>query len=238
MSLFSKQKSKQKVRPLPNAEPPYHPIWSNFGFLFTTNFKLIPFFLPSMVSMGLFLVSGGALFFYAALLLLLPAGPAVCAMFDVSYQLCRELPQYEHKTFFRSYRANFRQGVATMAVMLPVIVLLTLLLLAQNKPIWVMVCLILGSVILMAFAVLAFSQVALVPLPLRKIWKNALLLIPLTHWRCLLIAVVYLLFLAVLYQWMEVTFLMFLFLGPALLNTWSANLLWPVLEDMLVEQEG
>ncbi len=234
MSLFSRS----KTPPPPNGAEQYHPIWSNFELLFLTNFKLIPFFLPSIVAMGLFLVFGGGLFLLTALVLLLPAGPAVCAMYDVSYQLCREVPRYERRSFFASYRLNLKPGLATMAVQLPVIFLLLMLLLIQGeKPLWVTLCVILGSVMEMAFSILAFSQCALVALPLRELWKNALLLIPLIHWRSLLPAVVHLLYLTVLYQWPAWGFLMYLFLIPAMLIAWSANTLWPGLEPLLIRGE-
>lgn len=236
MSLFSKQNSPP---PPPNGTEEYHPLWSNFELLFLTNFKLIPFFMPSIVAMGLFLAFGGGLFLLAALVLLLPAGPAVCAMYDLSYQLCREVPKHERRGFFASYRLNLKQGIGTMAVQLPVILLLLMLLLIQGeKPLWVTLCLILGSLMVMAFSVLAFSQAALVELPLGRIWANALYLIPLTHWRSLIPAAVHLLYLAVLYQWMGWAFLMYLFLGPAMLIAWSANILWPALESILIRGEG
>lgn len=225
--------------PAPGQEPPYHPIWDNFEFLFLTNFKLIPFFLPSIVALGLFLAFGGGLFLLAALLLLIPAGPAVSAMYDMSYYLIRQVPKYERRTFFRSYRANFRQGCATMAVMLPILASLLLVMMVEgDRPVWVMLCLVLGCVMLMAFAILAFSQIALAELSLTQIWKNSVLLIPLTHWRSLLPAVCQLMFLAVLYNWASVAFLGYLFLGPAMILAWSATVMWPALEQLLVKKEA
>jgi len=207
--------------------------------LLLTNFKLIPFFVPSMVCLGMLLMFGGMIFLVAGLLLLIPAGPALCAMYDISFQLVREVNGYERRTFFQSYRFNFRQGAATMAIMLPVIAsLLMLMLLQTDKPLWVTSCLILGGIILMMFSVLSFSQIALVDLPLKSIWKNALLLIPLTHWRCFLGAVLHLLFLMALYQWIAVTILLFLFAGPAVLICWTAKTLWPGLESLLVHEES
>jgi len=112
------------------------------------------------------------------------------------------------------------------------------MLLQTDKPLWVTSCLILGGIILMMFSVLSFSQIALVDLPLKSIWKNALLLIPLTHWRCFLGAVLHLLFLMALYQWIAVTILLFLFAGPAVLICWTAKTLWPGLESLLVHEES
>lgn len=220
----------------PNAEPPYHPIWSNFGFLLTTNFKLIIFFIPSLICLYTFLIVGGLVFLAAALVLLLPSGPAVCAMYDIGYQLARQVEKHERRSFFRSYRMNLGQGVATMAVQIPFIaVLLLVLLTGTERPVWVTLCLILGAVMLMMFGALAFSQVALIPLSLGKIWKNAVMLIPLCGWRGLVAAVVQLAYIAVLYQWAGVGVIFFVFVGPALLIVWSATLLWPKLEEILLD---
>lgn len=234
MPLFSKR----GPEPPPDAEPPYHAVWSNLGLLFLTNFKLIPFFVPSLICLYLLLLLGGMIFLVGGLLLLLPAGPAITAMYDVSYQLARKVGKHKRRSFLQSYRSNFRQGVVTMAVQLPFIGYLLLLLLMPEKPPWVTLCLLLGGVALMAFSILAFSQVALVELPLGSLWKNALLLIPLTHWRVLAGAAAHLLYLAALYQWVAATFLFFLFLGPAMLICWTAKTLWPGLEPLLVRQEG
>ena len=99
------------------------------------------------------------------------------------------------------------------------------------------VCLILGLLALLEFAILAFSQVALVNLPLKKIWKNALFLIPVMGWRGLGVAALHLLFLAALYQWISVMFLLFLFLGPATLVAWTSWKLFPKLEEALLRHE-
>ena len=205
--------------------------------LFLTNFKLIPFFVPSMIFLGMMLMFGGIVFLAASLLLLIPAGPALCAMYDISFQLVREVNKHEQRTFFQSYRSNFRQGTLTMAIQLPFIASVLMLLLVQtDKPIWVTVCLILGSLILTMFSILAFSQVALIDLPLKNIWKNALLLIPLTHWRSFLSAAIHLMFLMALYRWIAVTVLLFLFAGPAVLICWTAKTLWPGLEPLLIHE--
>lgn len=221
-----------------SAQVKSHPVWGNFMLLFLTNFMLISFFLPSMICLGMMLMFGGWIFFWAGLVLLIPAGPALCAMYDISFQLVREVNGYERRTFLQSYRSNLRQGAATMALQLPVIALVILMLLRTDKPLWVSLCLILGSLILMMFSILSFSQIALIDLPIRRIWNNALLLIPLTHWRCILGAVLHLLFLVVLYRQISVTILLFLFAGPAVLICWTANTLWPGLEPLLIHKES
>lgn len=227
----------RKSAPLsPDAEPPYNPIWSNFMELFLANFKLIPFFLPSIVLLISFLITGALLYLVGGLLLLIPAAPAVCAMYDYGYQLTREIPKHERRGFFKSYRLNFAQSAATMAIQLPLWAMLLIVLIAgTERPAIITFCVVLGCVMLMAFSTLSFSQIALVNLPLGKIWKNAVMLIPLCPLQALGVAMVQLLCLWMLYRYIAVTFLLFLFAGPTLLIVWSAKTLWPRLEELLLD---
>lgn len=234
MSLF--RKSKSKPNPQMVGELPYHPVWSNFMELIVTNFKLIPFLLPSLILLLCFLFFGGLVFLAGALLLLLPAAPALVAMYDVGYQLTREVDKHDRRKFLESYRLNFKQSVSAMAVQLPFIAMMVIISFAAvERPIWVNLCVILGSVLLMAFGVLSFSQIALVDLPLKKILKNALFLIPMTTWRGITAGVAQLLFIILLYQYIAVTIILFLFAGPAVLIVWSCKILWPGLEATLLD---
>lgn len=226
----------RKSTPLPpDAEPPYHPVWSNFMDLFLANFKLVPFFLPSIVLLLSFLITGALLYLAAGLLLLIPAAPAVTAMYSYGYQLTREIPKHERRTFFANYRLNFKQSAATMAVQLPLWAMMLIVLISgTERPALITLCVLLGCVMLMAFCILAFSQIALVDLPLTKIWKNAVLMIPLCSWRAVVAAGSQLLFIAMLYQYIAVTFLFYLFAVPAMLIVWTCKTLWPRLEELLL----
>lgn len=235
MSLF--HKSKPRAKPQPVTDLPYSPVRSNFMELIVTNFKLIPFLLPSLILLMAFLFSGGLIFLAGALLLLLPAAPAVVAMYDMGYQLTREVPRYERRGFLQSYKLNFWQSAGAMAVQLPFIAMTVIITFAtEERPVWVSLCVILGSVLLMAFGAISFSQIALVDLPLAKILKNAIFLIPLTKWRAVLAGAVQLAFILLLCQYIAVTILLFLFAGPAVLITWSAKILWPSLEETLLDE--
>lgn len=233
MSLFRKRSH----QPLPpDAELSYHPIRSNFMDLFLANFKLIPFFLPSIVLLLSFLITGALLYLAGGLLLLIPAAPAVTAMYDLGYQLTREIPKHERRGFWGSYRMNFRQSSATMAVQLPLWAMLVIVLIAgTERPAVITLCVVLGCLMLLAFSILSFSQIALVDLSLRKIWKNAVMLIPLCPLQALGTALVQLLFIAMLYKYIAVTFLFYLFAVPTLLIVWSAKTLWPKLEELLLD---
>lgn len=230
MSLF------RKPQPLPpDAELPYGPIRSNFMDLFLTNFILVPFFLPSIVLLVSFLITGALLYLVGALLLLIPAAPAVTAIYDLGYQLTREVPKHERRSFFQSYKLNFKQSAATMAIQLPLWAMLLIVLIAgTEQPAFITLCVILGCLMLMAFSILSFSQIALVDLPLGKLWKNAVMLIPLCPLPILGTALVQLLFLYLFYEFIAVTFLLYLFGVPTLMLVWTAKTLWPKLEELLL----
>ncbi len=226
MSLFNKSK-----------EPAYHPVRSNISTIISTNFRLIAFFLPSLLSFLAFLYLGGLVFLMAALLLLLPAGPAVAATYDIGYQLCMHSDGTVPRSFMRSYKMNCKQGIALMAVQLPFLALLVTVLIAQvQRPLWLNLCLLLSGLLLMAFSIMAFSQIALIEMPLGRILKNSLVLIPLSTWRCLLPAVVQTGFVVLLFPMLAVMILLFVCAGPALLIVWSCSLLWPVMEQVIRDE--
>lgn len=218
-------------------EPCFGPIRSNLFRLFIDNFKMVLFFLPAVFTLYFGLALGHFGVLLLAVALLIPAGPAVAAMYDVCYQIVRQVPKHEMRPFFASYRANLRQGMATMALLVPFLgaLLLSLLVTAQ-RPVWVIVSLLLGGWLLLCFAVYAFSQVALVALPLTSIWKNAVYLIVLGGWKGALVGAAHLAALAVLYRYMVWASFLFVFLGPALLAAWSAKLLFPRLREVLLRE--
>jgi len=113
---------------------------------------------------------------------------------------------------------------------------LLLLSLTAERPIWVNVCLILGLFFTVSFGILTFSQVALVPLTLRQIWRNSLLLLPALAGRLLVAATVFLAAGGVLYRWPAYALPAFLFWIPAVLVVWSCSVLWPKLEKLLLEK--
>ena len=228
MSFFSK---------LNPANRPYHPVTSNFSVIFATNFRLIGFFLPSLLSFLAFLYLGGLVFLLAAALLLLPAGPAVAAAYDIGYQLCMHGDGTVPRSFMRSYKMNFKQGVAAMAVLLPFLSMLVMILIIQaERPLWLDLCVLLSGMVLMAFSIFTFSHIALIEMPFGRILKNALVLVPLATWRSALTAAVQTGFVVLLFPLLAVMILLFIFAGPALLIVWSCHLLWPVMEQVIREE--
>lgn len=219
-------------------QPGYHPVWSNFSQLFVINFKFIPFFLPSLVCMTLFFGIGGLIFPLAALLFLLPAGPAVAAMYKTGYRMV-SAEGGEGPGFLRLYRLHLRQGLAAMAVQLPFLAMLGMVLLAgEGLPFWVTLCVMLSFVLLMAFGALTFSQIVLTDAPLTAMWKNAPVLILAVSWRSILTALVQLLFAALVCRFFPVALPLYVIAGPAVLIVWSCKTLWPRLEELLPGLSG
>jgi uncharacterized membrane protein YesL len=228
MSFFSKRNP---------ANRPYHPVFSNFPVIFSTNFRLIGFFLPSLLCFLSFLYLGGLVFLMAAALFLLPAGPAVAATYDVGYQLCMHSDGTVPRKFMRSYKLNFRQGVAAMAILLPFLAIPVMVVIVQTqRPLWLDLCLLLSAFVLMAFSILTFSHIALIEMPLGRILKNALILIPLAGWRSILTAAAQTAFAVLLFPMLAVMILLFIFAGPALLIVWSCHILWPTMEQVIQEE--
>lgn len=215
----------------------YHPVWSNFATIASINFRLILFLLPSFLSFFCFLALGGLVFLLAALLFLLLAGPAVAAMYDVCYQMNMDENGTIFRPFKQSWKLNFRQGVAAMAVMLPFLAMLILVMIAPvQRPVILNLCVLLSALVLVSFADLTFSQIALIDKPLAAIFKDSLFLIPRASWRVLVPALGQLVFLVLLYPLLPVMVMLFIFSGPGLLIAWSARTLWPVMEPMTREE--
>ncbi len=239
------RKRSKKVRYLsgrpdgPAPEP--GPIRANLYSLLLDNLKFVVTFLPAAVGLHLFLAVGGVLILTAAMALLCLAGPACAAMFETGFAIARGVSARERRGFFASYAANFRQGATTMGlialVLLPYI--LCMVAAAQREggaPLWLPGCLILEGVALLAFAINAFSQIALVDLPLGKIWKNALLLIPGLGLKGVGAALLSGLGLAAVYQWLPYSVPAVLVLLPALGVTLICLYLRGDLERTLVDQ--
>ena len=228
VSLFRKSNAKSPV---------YHPVRSNLSTIISTNFRFILFLLPSLLSFLAFLYLGGLVFLLAAALFLLPAGPAVAAVYDTGYQLCMHNDGTVPRSFMRSYKMNFKQGVAAMAVQLPFLGMLVTVLIAQiERPLWLDLCVLLSGILLMSFSIFTFSHIALIEMPLSRILKNSLALIPLATWRSFLTAAVQAGFVVLLFPFLAVMILLFVFAGPALLIVWSCHILWPVMEQVIREE--
>ncbi len=239
MGFYERQFGEMEKEKKKTAQPerPHGRLAGNYDRLLIDNFKLLLFLLPFLICFYIGLAAGMYAVLLIGLLLLIPAGAAVAAMYDEGFQIARRIEKRNRRGFFESCRLNWKQGCATMALLVPMMaVLLLLLLVTVERPVWVIVCLVLGGYLLISFAINSFAQIALVPLSLLQIWKNAVILIFLCGWRGLMAALMQLAALALLYEYIAYASIGLLFLGPALLITWSAMLLFPKLEVILVRK--
>lgn len=230
-----KQRQEQKAQQPDKARGP---LSGNYYRLLLDNFKFILFFVPFLIAFYIGLAAGVFPVLFLGLVLLIPTGPAVAAMYDEGFQIARGVDRHECRGFFESCRLNWKQGCATMALMVPFLaVLLLSFLVTAQRPAWVIVCLVIGCYLLCSFAIYSFSQIALVALPLRKIWKNALIVMFACGWRGVLVTVAQMAALVFLYKFIAYAFAAVLFLGPALLIAWSAIQLFPKLKAALVRED-
>lgn len=212
----------------------YHAVWSNYSGFFVVNFKFILFLLPTLVFAFSFLLFGGLIFLLLAFVGLIFAAPAVTAMYDYAYQRCQQIPEEDGRKFFACYKENFSRSALTMALQLPFLSMLTLALLTQTEaPMWIIMCIALAAVLLMAFSILSFSMIALTDLKLTEIWKNALVFIPLTAWRAVAMALGQIICMAMFLPLTMVMLTLYILSGPAVLLGLTANTLFPSLKELL-----
>ncbi len=242
MGFFERQFGEQlkKREQEPQKESKFHPVIANWFSLFLDNFGLILTLAPALVLLYLYLMVGSAFFLLGMTVALLLAGPAFTAIFCHGYEIARRV--YQRKGFVAAYVSSIWQSVATMFLVGLAITqwILCSTVLTDSEagmPIFIGICLFVEGYLIVSFAILSFSQIALVDLPLGKLWKNSLFLIPLTGKKGILVTLITMAFFAVVYTWISYLFLLVLFLGPTLLAAWIAYTLWPTLEKILVEEQ-
>lgn len=209
--------------------------------MFVDNLKLVLTLLPALFLFVTFLITGALIFLAGALLTLCLAGPAVVALYDFGYTVARDIPASTGRTFFQSYRLNFRQGTLTMLLVAlmaaPSLLVMIYVAPTQAATPWMTATLFIALVLVMDFAVHAFSQIALVDMPLRKIYKNALFLIPVSRMKGIVVALAIVIYLGILYAYMERAVLTLLVYIPTLIIVYSASFLWPIYDELLVRSE-
>ncbi|MBE5776425.1 MAG: DUF624 domain-containing protein [Clostridiales bacterium] len=214
---------------------PLSGLWTR---MFLDNLKLLVTLLPFLFLFTAYMITGVLIFFVGAMLLLSLAGPAVSAQFDFAYTVARDDPASTGRTFLQSYRLNFKQGTLFMLLVSLMITptLLTMIYVAPTESATPMMTatLMLISLLVIWFAHLGFSQIALLDMPLGKIIKNAVFLIPISKWKGLLVALLSVLYLIVLYSYMERAVLTLAVYIPTLLIVFAARLFWPLFEELII----
>lgn len=214
---------------------PLSGLWTR---MFLDNLKLLFTLLPFLFLLNMFMITGVLIIFIGAMLSLALAGPAICAQFDFAYTVARDDPASTGRTFLQSYKLNFKQGTLFMLLVALMITptLLTMIYVAptENATPMMTATLMLISLLVIWFAHLGFSQIALLSMPLGKIIKNAIFLIPISKWKGLLVAVMTVLYLVVLYNFIERAVLTLAVYIPTLLIVFAAKQFWPLFEELII----
>ena len=215
----------------------HDPLGGLWTRMFLDNLKLMLSLLPFIAFFATFMLTGVMIFLIAAMVLLCLSGPAFVAQFDFAYTVARDEPASTGRTFFQSYRLNFRQGTLFMLLVSLMITptLLTMLYAAPGAGSFLMaVTLMLVSLLILWFALLGLSQIALTDMPLGKIIKNAIFLIPISKWKGLLCAFLSLLYLIILYGFLERAVLTLVVYIPTLLIVLTARMYWPLFDELII----
>ena len=214
---------------------PLSGLWTR---MFLDNLKLLLTLLPFFTLFYMYMVTGVMLFFIGSMVLLGLAGPAICAQYDFAYTVARDDPASTGRTFFESYKVNFKQGVLFMLLISLMITptLLTMIYVAPTEAATpMMTCtLMLITVLIVWFGHLGFSQIALLDMPMGKIIKNAIFLIPLSKWKGLIVALMTVFYFIILYSFLERAVLTLVVYIPTLLIVVAARLFWPLFRELII----
>ncbi|MBR6526064.1 MAG: DUF624 domain-containing protein [Clostridia bacterium] len=216
---------------------PLSGLWTR---MFLDNVKLFVSLIPFLYFFTLFMITGVIAFLFGAMVLLCLAGPAFVAQFDFAYTVARDDPASTGRTFFQSYRLNFKQGTLFMLLVslmiTPTLCAMLFAAPAANSPM-MSASLLLISLLIVWFAVFGFSQIALTDMKLGRIIKNAVFLIPLSKWKGLLVSAMCVLYLVILYGFLERAVLTLIVYIPTLLIVFAAKQLWPMLSQLLIQPD-
>ncbi len=80
--------------------------------LFKTNLGYLPVVLPAYVCIVIFFIFNAWLFLLAWLMLLIPVGPAMLALYEVTDKVAAGCARAELPRFFPTYRKHWRRGLA------------------------------------------------------------------------------------------------------------------------------
>jgi hypothetical protein len=86
--------------------------------LFKANLCYLPFVLPAYVCIVVFFIFNAWLFFLAGLILIIPVGPAMLTLYEVTVNIAAGRPRDELPRFFSAYRIRWRHGLVLSFVLL------------------------------------------------------------------------------------------------------------------------
>lgn len=213
----------------------------NLSNLLLNNLCFLLTCLPALLFLELALQTGGLIFLVGTWLSMALLFPGLSALYHRSYDYTRGIASSVRTSFFSFFGKNFKPCALTglflgfFWTLCFLYLLMAQVWMAQSPSFYVLVLLLLF--LCSYYTVMVMVQVSLFELPLKAVYKNALLLIPSCGWRGLLSALLPLAFLLFLFQNLNIGLLLF-FLGvPGLITTFTSWLLWPRLRHLLLRDQ-
>lgn len=212
----------------------------NLTNLLLNNLCFVLTCVPVFLFMELTLQTGGLIFLVGVWLFMALLFPGLSALYHRSYDYTRRIAPSVRTSFFSFFYKNFKPAALT-GIFLGFLWTLNFLYLLMGQ-IWMeasssFYILVLFLLFLTSYyTVMVMVQLSLFELPLKAVFKNALLLIPSCSWRGLIPTILQLIFLLFLFQNLNLG-LMLVFLGiPGILTSITSWLLWPRLSQILLRE--
>lgn len=194
--------------------------------------------IPAFVFLELTLQTAGLIFLVGTWLSMVLLFPGLSALYHRSYDYTRGIAISVRTSFFSFFRKNFKPCALTglflgfFWTLCCFYLLMAQVWMAQTLSFYVLVYLLLF--LCGYYTVMVMVQLSLFDLPLKAVYKNALLLIPSCGWRGLLSALLHLAYILFLFQNLNLGLLLF-FLGvPGIITSFTSWILWPRLSQLIL----
>lgn len=202
------------------------------------NLCLILTCLPVFLLIELTLQTGGLIFMAGAWLSMALLFPGLTATYHRSYEYVRRIAPSVRTNFFIFFRKNFKTGALTglslgfLWILCIFYFIMAQVWMADSPSFYFLILLLLF--LTSYYTTMVIAQISLFDLPMKAVFRNALLLIPSCTWRGLIPTLLQLAYLMLLFQNPNLgLFLTFLGL-PSIIAALTAWLLWPRLSEILL----
>lgn len=213
----------------------------NFSDILLHNLFFFLLCFPALAFFEITLLTGSLIFLAVAWGCLMFSGIALCSLYHRAYEYTRRISPFIRSSFWGFSFKNFRPAAAAGLILGLLWILCGVYCIGgqgqvqAHYPFYYFPVLLL-TFLVSCYTVTVMAQIAQFDLPLKAVFKNAILLIPSCGWRCALPALLQAAFILVLFQnrWMG---LLLFFLGfPNLTAILAAHLLWPKLSRILLKE--
>ncbi len=243
MNYFQNEPPREDASPLGPVNRWFQAVTGHFCFVVCTGLLLGLSLIPAVLCVYGFLSTGALLFVLGWTLSGAAVGAAWTAVQRAAWELQFGHPCYLYRSLLHWLWGSLRQG-ALLGVLWTALWTLLLspaiiaLMGGAPMPVWLVVCLGAGALVLASAGNYAFYQAARWELRLREILSNSLLLLLAAGWRGLLVGGLWLLFLVGLAFWYPVVFPLCVVTGLPVLLGITAQAVFAPQVDQLMDAGG